>query len=85
MLTSARRLITADGPIWVNFSDRPMAVWLAINGELPAFSAVTYLPFALARRLILLSELLTIWNFSHAPTAARFAISAEFPPSSAVT
>src|SRR5216683_1407359 len=35
-----------------NFSHGPIAVRLAISGEAPALSAVTYMPFACARRLI---------------------------------
>jgi hypothetical protein len=52
-----------------------MAVRLAISGLLPALSAVTYRPLALASRLRLPSELMTSLNFSHAPIAVRLAIS----------
>src|SRR5882672_6718096 len=68
-----------------NSSHRPIADRLAMSGEPPAFSAVTYLPLMYALRLTLPSGLATNVNTSHEPTAPRLAINGEPPAFSAVT
>ena len=62
-------LTSGAGASKSNFSAVPIAVLLAISGEV-ALGAVTYLPLIAAFRLIVPSVLSTIWNFSQAPMVA---------------
>src|SRR6476646_2687119 len=62
-----------------------MAVRLAISGDAPPFSAVTYRLFAADRRVTEESALAISVNVSHRPTAPRLAIRLASPASSAQT
>lgn len=56
-----------------------------MSDELPPFSAATYLPLTKARRLIVPSVLLTIWNRPYSLARARLAMSGELTAVSAAT
>ena len=69
----------------LNFSQGPIASRLAMSGSAPAFSAVTYLLFAMDLKLMLRSAFSMSRNVSQAPTTARLAMSGCAPACSAAT